>query len=94
MAKRRVSPLRARPLVYRSSVLGMPFTLKTYGRREPDRQGAKKVGYAVPVTAASAAAKAGAVPGRPTRGVVRIDAAKAATAAARALDATCWRPAA
>ena len=32
----------------------------------------KKFGYAVPGTSASAAAKAGAVSGRPARGAVRI----------------------
>ena len=57
----------------------------TYGRREPDRPAEKTLktfGYAFPETAASAAAKAGAVPGRRDRGAVRIDAAKAATAGA------------
>ena len=39
--------------------------------------GKKSFGYAFPEAAASAAAKAGAVPGRPGRGAVRIDAAKA-----------------
>ena len=41
-------------------------------------------GYAFPGTLASRAAKAGAVRGRHARGAVRIDAAKAATAAADA----------
>ena len=42
----------------------------------------KKFGYASPETAASAAAKAGAVPGRRDRGAIRIGAAKATTAVA------------
>ena len=45
---------------------------KTYGRREPDRQVRKMLGYAVTGTSASPAAKTGAVPGRPARGAVRI----------------------
>ena len=47
----------------------------TYGRREPDRQAEKKFkkfGYAFPETAASAAAKAGAIPERRDRGAARI----------------------
>ena len=38
-------------------------------------------GYAFSGTSARVAAKAGAVPGRPDRGAVRIDAANAATVA-------------
>ena len=46
------------------------------------------------MTAASAAAKAGAVPGRLDRGAVRIDAAKAATAVADVWRGGGVRPAA